>query len=329
MRLYDSFIERDLAAIPAAVREFRSGHSSDELWQAVTRFAILAYAPSQHSKHALFSCLAAWDLRDALGNRFDDVVTQCAIYTAASRQPWSEPPILEPPAVAPDSPRDRDELRQAIAAGDRLRAERWLAARFEDPDFAADFFAVAADDFEDLGHKLIAAVTAVRLAGLLGQKGRFAALRVAIWEMVAYRGSEVAVSSSDCDPAALAARLVEQMIAERGEVVAAHRLFLLDAALQCEDAAVLARVCRSLEAEIREIAPPIASSPRTVVPDGTREQNALPVYALARDYGELLKSWAVAQRLEQRFPALDVGRIVGAARAHLETAPSADEFTFA
>ena len=323
MRLYDSFIERDLAAIPAAVREFRGEHSSEELWQAVTRFAILAYAPSQHSKHALFSCLAAWDLRGRLGDRFDEVVTQCAIYTAASRQPWSEPPILEPPAIVPDSPRDRNELRQAIAAGDRLRAERWLAARFQEPGFAADFFAVAADDFEDLGHKLIAAVTAFRLAGLLGEKGRFAALRVGIWEMVAYRGSEVRASSSDCDPAALAARLIEQMVAERGEVVAAHRLFLLDAALQCEEGGVLAQVCRSLAAEIGEIAPPPSAAVREWRP------NELPVYALARDYGELLKTWAVAQRLAERFSSLDAEGIVSAARDHLESAPSSDELTFA
>ena len=329
MRLYDSFIERDVPAIPAAVREFRVDHSSDELWQAVTRFAILAYAPSQHSKHALFSCLAAWDLRDALGDRFDDVVTQCAIYTAASRQPWSEPPILEPPAVAAGAPRDRSELRQAIAAGDRLRAERWLAARFETSDFAADFFAVAADDFEDFGHKLIAAVTAFRLAGLLGEKGRFAALRVAIWEMAAYRGSDVGLSSSDCDPAALAARLIEQMIAERGDLVAAHRLFLLDAALQCEERDVLAKVCGSLQAEIGEIARPKGSSPRTAVAVGVTDHDELPVYRLARDYGELLKSWAVAQRMAQRFPALETRAIAGAARDHLETAPSADEFTFA
>lgn len=329
MRLYDSFIERDLAAIPAAVREFRSEHSSDELWQAVTRFAILAYAPSQHSKHALFSCLAAWDLRDRLGVRFDDVVTQCAIYTAASRQPWSEPPFLEPPEIASDAPRDRDELRQAIAAGDRLRAERWLAARFQETDFAADFFAVAADDFEDLGHKLIAAVTAFRLAGLLGEKGRFAALRVGIWEMTAYRGSDVRAPASDCAPTPLAARLIEQMNAERGEVVAAHRLFLLDAALQCEDGGVLAEVCRSLAAEIGKIAPPAASLPRPAAADRTASGDELPVYALARDYGELLKSWAVAQRLAQRFPALDSDGIVSAARDHLENAPSADEFTFA
>src|SRR5947208_991841 len=50
--LYERLIERDLDAIPAAVRTFRESHSSDDLFLAVARFAILAYAPSQHAKHA-------------------------------------------------------------------------------------------------------------------------------------------------------------------------------------------------------------------------------------------------------------------------------------
>lgn len=325
MSLYDSFIERDLAAIPAAVRQFRHDHSSNELWQSVTRFSILAYAPSQHSKHALFSCLAAWDLRALLGDRFDEVVTQCAIYTAASRQPWSEPPFLDPPAVSAGAPRDREELRQSVATGDRRRAERWLAARFEDPEFAADLFAVAAEDCEDLGHKLIAAVTATRLAALLGEKGRFAALRVAVWEMVAYRRHAAVAPQSVCDAGALAAVLATQMIAARGEVEAAHRLFLLDAALLTEDREVLALVCGAL-AEAAANAPETVSS-RDETPAGN--QGELPVYALARDYGELLKTWAVAGRMAQRFPSIDAAAVIAAARDHLEQAPSSDEFTFA
>lgn len=338
MRLYDPFIERDLEAIPGAVRQFRAEHTSDELWQAVTRFAILAYAPSQHAKHALFSCLAAWDLRDVLGARFDEVVTQCAMYAASSRQPWSEPPILDPPAVAPNAPRNADELREAIAAGDRLRAERWLSARFQDPDFARDYFAVAAEDPEDFGHKLIAAVAAFRLAGLLGEKGRFAALRVGIWEMVAYRGPSSHSQPAAGDPAFLASRLVERMVAERGELVAAHRLFLLDAALLTGDGDVLARVCGSIEADDAgqsspggDQQPPPAVDSIVAKRDVSPEDwiGDAPVYSLARDYGELLKSCAVARRLAKRFPSIDAMRIIDAARDHLVNTPSSDGFTFA
>ena len=127
---YEPFIERDLAAIPAAVAEFRAAHSAEETWTAVTRFAVLAFAPSQHSMHALLACLSVWDLREDLGGRFDDAIVQCAIYAAASRQPWSEPPMLDPPKIEADQRGDVDELREAIAASDRLRAERWLAKRY-------------------------------------------------------------------------------------------------------------------------------------------------------------------------------------------------------
>src|SRR6476659_10982262 len=77
---YEPFIERDLEAIPAVVAEFRAAHSAEETWTSVTRFAVLAFAPSQHSMHALLACLSVWDLREDLGDRFDDAVVQCAIY---------------------------------------------------------------------------------------------------------------------------------------------------------------------------------------------------------------------------------------------------------
>lgn len=60
-------LKRDLDAIPAAVRAFRQQQTSDEVWRAVAQFAILAFAPSQHAKHALLAVLAANDLRQDAG----------------------------------------------------------------------------------------------------------------------------------------------------------------------------------------------------------------------------------------------------------------------
>jgi hypothetical protein len=42
------------------------------------------------------------------------MISACAEYAAASRQPWSEPPILEPPPATHVDPA-LDELRDAIA----------------------------------------------------------------------------------------------------------------------------------------------------------------------------------------------------------------------
>src|SRR5437763_11273792 len=145
--MIESLLERDETRIRAAIREFCESHSTDELFLEVARFAVMAYAPSQHSKHALLACLSAHDIREECGDRWDSLLTECAIYAAQSRQPWSEPPILDPPAVEPDQRGDVEELRAAVAAGDRLRAERWLAKRIDDPVLAHDYFTVAADDF--------------------------------------------------------------------------------------------------------------------------------------------------------------------------------------
>src|SRR5436305_2021981 len=239
---YEPFIERDLAAIPAAVADFRAAHSAEETWTSVTRFAVLAFAPSQHSMHALLACLSIWDLREELAPRFDDAVVQCAIYAAASRQPWSEPPMLDPPKIEADQRGDVDELRDAIAASDRLRAERWLAKRYNDADSPSDYFAVASDDFNDLGHKLIVASAAMRLADLLGEKGRYAMLRVGVWEMVAVGCGELGVGSGSEDLHAFCAALAANVVANDGDIVSAHAIFLFDAALQTKDDAVIARV---------------------------------------------------------------------------------------
>ena len=110
MKLYDVLIERDLDAIPRAAGEF----APHDLFVAVARFAVLAYAPSQHSKRAVMACRAAWELRDAFGDRWPELLIECARYAAEARRPWSEPPILDSLPVP-----DENELR-AKAKGDAL-----------------------------------------------------------------------------------------------------------------------------------------------------------------------------------------------------------------
>lgn len=88
-------IERDLNAIPRVAREYAAAHSEDALWNAVTRFAVLSYAPAQHAKRAVMACAAAHEVRAEAGGQWIDLVIECARYAAASRRPWSEPPIAE------------------------------------------------------------------------------------------------------------------------------------------------------------------------------------------------------------------------------------------
>jgi len=307
--LYEPFIERDLDAIPGAVRAYRDEHGSEQTFLAVARFTVLAYAPSQHAKHALLCCLAVHDLRESAGDRFDDLVTECAIYAASSRQPWSEPPSLTPPAVG-DVPATFD---------DRITAERWLAARLNRPDLARDYFTAATHDFEDLGHKLIVSSAAWRLSNILGEQGRFAALRLGVWEDVAYGGNRYEEQGGALDERALLERLIEAMTAGEGDLVSAHAVFLFDAAMEAAP---------EIRARVRDYLTNITKAPPRWAPHQAASLE-IPVYRFARDYGECLKAHAAVQRLAARFPGAPVERIIAAAHYNLEHAQSFEEWSFA
>src|SRR5258708_33025273 len=211
---YEALIERDASRARAAA----AGLQGHELFLSVARFAVLACAPSQHAKHALLACLAAYEVGAA-----DDLLIECATYAAACGDPGSEPPILGPPPDDAAAPEGFD---------DRAAAERWLPRRWRLDDFARSYFLEASHDFEDLGHSLIVATAAWKLASLLGEQGRYAVLRTGVWEMAAHRGERVEEHGVALDAEALAARLVDNYAAARGDIVSTPALFLLGAALE-------------------------------------------------------------------------------------------------
>lgn len=316
--LYEALLERDADAARSAARAYRKEHSSHDLFLAVGRFAVLAYAPSQHAKHAMLAALAAYELRDDFGERYDDALIECAIYSAASRQPWSEPPIMDPPPVAGDEPLD---------LSDRLAAERWLAAHYQSDDFASDYFRAAADDFEDLGHKLIVATYAWKLAPLLGEQGRFPTLRTGVWEMSAYHGEPYRERGDALDIETLASRLVNA----EGDIESAHAVFLLDAAIECGHEDVLRRVRDYLTTNgappsagvVRET-PAEAGAPFTGAPFA-----GPPIYPLAHDCAATLKAYAVAKRWRARVPSIDVDHFLAAVNDNREHGPRFDDYAFA
>ncbi|MDP9194114.1 MAG: hypothetical protein M3P06_20650 [Acidobacteriota bacterium] len=279
--LYEPLIERDLAAIPAAARAFAAEHSADELWIAVTRFAVMAYAPSQHAKRAVMACRAAHDVREELGERWIDMIVECARYAAESRLPWSEPPILDPPHVEAGQPRDVAELRAAIAANDRHRAERWLAARLEDAH--EDLRAVAKGD------ALLMLDTAIALEALLGEKGRYALLRMVIAELL--------IESEDVDEPI--ETLIDQAIAENGSIDSVRNVFVRNAGVSP--------------------AGPAASRRR-----GLALSMPLIPYPLARDYAQTLIAHSIAHKLPAREREL-----LAAVHHNLEHGESFAEWSFA
>ncbi len=305
--LYEALLERDETATRRSIAGITDDH---ELFLAVARFAVLAYAPSQHAKHAFLACLAAYDLREELGGSYRDMLAECAIYAGGSRLPWSEPPILDPPQVdvVPD-------LDAAIREGDRLAAERWLAANLDAPDLEARCFEAAAQDFEDLGHKLIVSKAAWRLVPILGEKGKYAVLRTAVCEWTAYRGEAFSETEERVDRESLIEQLVDQVIEEEGSLIATHNLFLLDAATATpqENRVLQYLACSS------------SPSPRKAG-RGARGEGPGPTptpYRLARDYAQTLIAHAVAKRIPQ------TRRMLEAVQKNLESSTGFEEWSFA
>jgi hypothetical protein len=304
--LYEPLIARDVEGVERAVRRFRETGSSHELYLAVGRFAVLSFAPSQHARHAVLATLSAWELRNACGERWDDLLVEVARYAASSRQPWSEPPIPDPPDVDPATPSDLDELRAAIRDRDRLRGERWLAQNLGRQSLARALALVSFEDLSDLGHKVILTNAALKLISILGEKGQYVALRMAIWELTAQAGeAQDPAPAVDTSERALR-KLVDRCVAESGSLESAHAVFLFDAAL-----------------ELRE-----RVDGKTVIQSSTASQ-APPVYRLGRDMGALLKAHAVAMRLRSRFSTVPVDSFVRAVNQNLDTAPSLEEWSFA
>ncbi|HEX7705077.1 MAG TPA: hypothetical protein VF701_01335 [Thermoanaerobaculia bacterium] len=216
--LYQPLIERDLGAIPSAVEAFLQAHGAADLWLAVTRFAVLAYAPSQHAKRAVMACRAVDELRDASGAWNVGLLVACARYAAMSRQPWSEPPLLDPPATDATQSASIGELEAAISADDRVRAERWLSAALPDAETAMQSLA--------RGDALLMLDTARVLVGKLGEKGRYALFRMPLLELLTGEDDEETSASPD--------GLIARVIEERGSI-ASVRAVLIHAAAHADE----------------------------------------------------------------------------------------------
>jgi hypothetical protein len=280
--LYEPLIERELDAIAPAARAFAEAHSEEELWIAIARFAVLAYAPSQHSKRAVMACSAA----RGLGVEW---TIECARYAAESRPPWSEPPILDAPVVE-----DVPDLHEAIAANDRLAAERWLAANLDD---APTLLRKVAK-----GDALLMLETALTLEHDLGSKGRYALLRMVIHELLAE--SEHPTESLE--------RLVDRAIETKGAIEEVRAVFV--SLLDCGDTS---RRSHSVAPQAeRQLTLPPARAATGVA--------ALDTYHLARDYAQTLIAHSLASRIEYRRDEL-----LAAVRYNLEHGESYAEWTLA
>lgn len=320
-RLYEPLIERDLEAIPPHVAEFASAEGDQALFEALARFAYLAYSPSQHARHALLGIVAAHDLRESLGPGFVDLLAECAIYAAQSRQPWSEPPLTDPPAVTdPEVP-----LSRAMDARSRELSEQWLSARFRSDTFHEEFFVNSARNLGDFGHNVSMAAGVWRLTGLLGPADRYPLLRVALFEWLSRNELEdprpSPLSLAECLDAVSRA-----VISEKGSLISFHLLELMDAALTASETAgdmeildgVMGYVVSQLDAFERD---DIRSLPLPPLEDC--------IYRLGRDYAGVLLARSIAIRRSGQFPDVDFDSVCAAASLSRDTTASSEEWSFA
>lgn len=321
--LFEPMLERDRDRIRAEAVELAGRDGVEALFAAIARFAILAHVPAQHARHALLAIVAVGELRDFLGEQYLQALIECAFYAADSRPPWSEPPIITVPPGELPSALDFAAARKAMRTGDLPWFERWLASAEQNPQFVAEYFTLAASDDGDLGHKLVVACAAWKLARRLPPEARFETLRIAAVEWCAYGGEPYAPPYAG-DRGELLGRLVANVAREHGSLLSAHAVHLFDAALFAESEGApleaIAPVLGTLDLGSHAQEHPSADTPG--------DELTLPVYSYGRDLAGYLEACAIAQRLASGFGAAALERFRAFILKNLNEGESLEEWSF-
>lgn len=236
--LLEALLHRDDADIEREIVQLAGSLGFDEVLGVVTRFSLLAFAPSEHARAALFGLesLAAVAHRLSQPVRLDQLV-ELARYAAAARRPWSEAPVTDPP---PADVRDGGDqaLRSALATRDRLALERWLSLTMQQPAFASRLFRVSAQLRHVMPEALRVTAAAWRLAQGVPAKFRFAVLRVIAvqWSAESVDLQELPVHEPVDSYEEVASRLIRDYAAEGGSPEALARIADLDAMIFAREA---------------------------------------------------------------------------------------------
>jgi hypothetical protein len=313
--LIEPLLERDENAIRDAIHLRFERQPAGEALDDIIRFSLLAFAPSQHGIGALLATVAASELLEATDA--ERLVSECAIYAARVRQPWSEAPITDPPNLTAADEGSPEQIARAIDSHDRLAAERWLARILEAADAKARFFDAATADAGDGGQNAIVAVAAWRLASRFPARYRYAALRVATATWTTTAPLQLADAGSSTAEEALAHAL-SRFLTERGSPLAFQGLLAADAARFLAGEELVEAAAR-----VAAVVPRGESTQHSAVDDET----PLEPYELSRDFGAWLHCHALAKRWNE-VSEEDRRAMIAAAKQNLD-ATSYSEWTFA
>lgn len=314
-QLLDPLLERDEQQIRARIASLAESEAAGALDDAVLQFAVLAHAPSLPSRSALLAAIAARRL-DLQPSQRVALLAEVAIYAAATRRPWSEPPIFEPPAPVNDT--SGEAVRRAIDGGDREHAEAWLHAVHEDQQRLAEGSVAA------LSRNPESVLVTTACAGLLSEVDPHAVpamLRVIATEWTT--GDEPARTTPHADASAIASRLGSRYVRSGGDVFVARALLQLDAALRLTDLGATAELVQRAVDAID-----VPGAEETSHANLSRRGEA-PVYRLARDFGSWLLLCEAAPRLATHFPSLDFDEVIAAAEENAIHGAGYEEWSLA
>lgn len=322
--LYEPLLHRDADGARAAITHALKTSTSDEVFEAVVRFTLLAFTPSEHGRASLLAVVAARDLGESSGERRDELTAECAIYSASVRAPWSEPPIADPPAIDDAQSDSIDEIRLAIEGKDRLRGERWLAKVIRGERPARRFFEAAALTLPRGTHDFVTTMGVWRVAERVPEQFRFASLRVAVAAWTAGRSDEEPATRAETTGSidAMARRMASAYERGDGSPLEFRRIALFDAALAVRSI----DACADIGEEALHYCGDDGSPDRL---EGSVSDTPLPVYSLARDYATYLQAVAIQERLRRAVDNDALARIRATAYKNLENAESFEEWSLA
>ena len=127
--LYEALLGREVDRLPSIVNDAIARSSAVDLWAHLTRFSLLAAAPTEHSMHAMLATIGARAYLNS-PELSTNALTSVAAYLSVSRLPWSEAPILEP--LREMDPPTAGELADAAQTGNREKVEDLLNAALDD-----------------------------------------------------------------------------------------------------------------------------------------------------------------------------------------------------
>lgn len=214
--LYSALLQRETELLPAIIDRISDDASPESVWLHLSRFALLAAAPTEHSRHALLATLEAKSYADD-PSLFRLALLSVAKYLSVSRLPWSEAPILEP--LQPVGDVTMDSLVSAAKENRRVDLERGLDVAMSD---VTVLFAAARLVDDELEHQSIVAGYVHRLIDERPDLRREAIRAIA----VDWLGAGNTPTAPEPPPVIEAA---EKYIGSNGDVEWMHALLAADA----------------------------------------------------------------------------------------------------